>query len=87
MFNKIKTNYLLNNPLELLKNKQVVYETNLNKLELLNPLGILKKGYSVVNKGENVVKSYKSVKKKDEISVRLSDGVIRAEVIESRKSK
>lgn len=87
IFNKIKNNYLLNNPLELIKNKQMIYETNLNKLELLNPLGILKKGYSVVNKGEKVIKSYKSVKKSDKIDIRLSDGIICAEVIESRSNK
>lgn len=87
MFNKIKTNYCLNNPLELLKPKQIILDTNINKLELLNPLGILKKGYSVVSIDEKVVKSYKSVKEKDKISIKLSDGKIYAEVIESRKEK
>ena len=78
--NSLNINLKLN-----LNKKEFIYETNLNKLELLNPLGILKKGYSVVTKDKNVIKSYKSVKKGDKIDVRLSDGYILAEIIESRK--
>lgn len=65
------------------KNKR--YELLLNKLELLNPLGILKKGYSVVSSNNQVVSDYKSVKKGDKLDIRLSSGYILAEVTETKE--
>lgn len=63
-----------------MSNKNKVYELTLNKLDLLNPLGILKKGYSVVTKNEKIVKEYKDVQKGDHISIKLSLGVVDAKV-------
>ena len=53
-----------------------------NKLELLNPLNILNKGYSLVTMGEVVVKDSKQVKKGDNINIKLAKGNIKAEVKE-----
>ena len=61
------------------------YNINLEKLELLNPLSILKKGYSVVSINNKAVSSFKEVKKKDILDIKLSKGYIKAEVIESRE--
>ena len=55
------------------------------ELELLNPLSVLKKGYSVVNLGDKAVTSYKEVKKKDILDIRLSEGILKVETIESRE--
>ena len=68
-----------------LNEKKKIYETNINKLELLNPLSVLKKGYSVVTMNDKSITSYKKVKKKDKINIKLNEGVILAEVLESRK--
>lgn len=67
-----------------LKNKN--YELLLNKLDLLSPLGILKKGYSVVTKDDKVVTDHKALQKDDMIDIRLLDGFVRAKV-ESTKEK
>ena len=85
-FNRIKNNYILNNPLELLNNFNKKHELYINKLDLLNPLSILKKGYSVVTINEKSITSYKEVKKDDELNIRLSEGFIKAKV-ESVKEK
>ena len=72
--------YTLNNPEEIIKNKIKTYELIINKLELLNPLGILKKGYSVVILNGKALTSSKSVKIGDNIDIRLNEGNITAEV-------
>lgn len=64
----------------LMKAKENIYTLTLNKLDLLNPLGILKKGYSVVTKDEKVIKDYKDVEVNDKINIRLSSGVVEAKV-------
>lgn len=84
-FNNIKTNYIMNNPLDLFKNSSNNLEGLINKLELLNPLGILKKGYSVVSSNEKIIKSYKEVKTGDILDIRLNEGFIKASAIETRK--
>ena len=85
-FNRIKNNYILNNPLELLNNFNKKHELYINKLDLLNPLSILKKGYSVVTINEKSITSYKEVKIDDQLNIRLSEGFIKAKV-ESVKEK
>ncbi len=54
-------------------------------MELLNPLGILKKGYSVVSSNDKIIKSYKEVSVGDTINVRLNEGFINASVTDTRK--
>ncbi len=54
------------------------------KLDMLNPLAVLLRGYGVVyDEGKHVVSSVKSFKRGDEFSVRLCDGTVlgRAECI------
>ena len=58
------------------------YKLLINKLELLNPLNILSKGYSLTTVDNEVVNDSKQVKIGDSINVRLSKGNIKAEVKE-----
>lgn len=52
------------------------------KLELLNPVNILKKGYSVVYKDEKIIKNKDEIDVNDKISILLSNGKVGAEVKE-----
>ena len=70
----IKKNYTLNNPDSFLNNYNNTYELLLNKLNLLNPLSVLSKGYSVVTKGMKAVKDTKDIKIKDKLDTRLCKG-------------
>lgn len=74
----VKTNYTLNNPDSLLNNYNNTYELLLNKLNLLNPLNILSKGYSVVKKDGKLIKDIESVNIKDKIEIKLYKGNIEA---------
>ncbi len=50
------------------------YKMLVNTLKLVNPLGILEKGYSLVTKDKKVIKSSKDLKVNDQIHVRLHAG-------------
>ncbi len=52
------------------------------KLELLNPINILDKGYSVTLVNGKIVKSIKEVNIKDKITTKFKDGVVLSEVSE-----
>lgn len=73
--------------LRLLRKKQNEYFLYVSKLELLNPLSIMKKGYSVAKSNGVVVKSIKSVKENDVIDILVNDGVINTKVIKTRKGE
>lgn len=56
------------------------YLVSINKLEALNPLLVIKRGYSVVRKDHKATTSIEKLKKGDNISIELMDGVIDAYV-------
>ena len=58
-------------------------ENNINKLnnlidkiELVNPLNILKRGFSLTYKNNKIIKSVKEIKKDDILNIKLKDGNI-----------
>ena len=53
---------------------------NAEKLSVLNPLSVLTRGYAVASKDDVLVKSVAQVCEGDELSVKVSDGVITAAV-------
>ena len=54
----------------------------INKLDLLSPLNILSKGYSVVSKDEKIIKKAKDLKPDDILNIRMSEGKVSAIVKE-----
>ena len=77
---------LLDNKLEsniniTLKNNKNEFSKLLSKLEVLNPLLTIKRGYSVVRKDNKVISSTKDVKTKDNLELELKDGKINVEVL------
>lgn len=86
---EVKKEKLIN--LEKILNKIVIskidvskhkYEVMINKLDLLNPLNILSKGYSLVTLEDNVVKNSKDLKIEDTINIRMHEGKVKAIVKE-----
>ncbi len=63
------------------------FEKNLNKLELLNPLLTIGRGYSITRKDEKVISSIKEIQPKDKLEVQLKDGFIFTEVIDTKKKR
>ena len=72
-------NKIIINKIDINKHK---YEVMINKLELLNPLNILSKGYSLVTIDGIVVKDTKKIKIEDTINIRMHEGNIKAIVKE-----
>ena len=74
----IKNNYTLNNPDSIINQFNNSYELLLNKLNLLNPLNVLSKGYSVTTINDKAIKDINDVKVNDKINIRLYKGKINA---------
>lgn len=57
-------------------------DRRVHKVITLNPLETLKRGYSVVTKENEVIKSVKNIKIEDEIAIKVIDGIIKGRVKE-----
>ena len=82
-----KTKLLNNYFHRLLEKKQTDYLLKLNKLELVNPLSIMKKGYSLSKVNGTIIKTIKDVKVSDKVDILVNDGVIETTVINVREDK
>ena len=84
---KIKNSYVLTNPKLLYKDNVVCLKNIIDKLELLNPLNILSRGYSITYMSGKALKSVKEVKKDDVLKVKLYDGMLEAKVNKIEEDK
>lgn len=57
-------------------------DRRVHKVITLNPLETLKRGYSVVTKNNEIIKSIKNIKIDDEIVIKVTDGIIKGKVKE-----
>ncbi len=80
LFN-LKNNYILNNPQMLYKFKQQYFVKLTEKLEVLNPLNTIKRGYSIVKVNSKIVTSISDVKINDNLIIDVKDGQIETKVI------
>lgn len=78
----ILQNNLVVNIDKQLKNKERVFERVLTKLETLNPISTIKRGYSITKKEGKVITELKNVKKEDVIKTEVQDGYITSKVLE-----
>ena len=78
----IMSNHIFVNPKDLYKEKTIKLSHIIEKLELINPLGVLKRGYSLTYKEDIIVNSVKKIKKYDVLKVKFSDGVVSTKVID-----
>ena len=65
----------------IIKSKEEQYSKNIAKLEILNPLLTLKRGYTVTRVNDKVISSSKDVKSGDELDIEFKDGKINTKVI------
>lgn len=73
---KIKANYIINNPELLYKEHKNKLDKLTEKLILVNPLDILKKGYSLVYIENKVIKNIDDVKINDNLKIKMHNGII-----------
>jgi exodeoxyribonuclease VII large subunit len=78
---KLENSHVLKNPEQITKKKRDACLKNINKLEVLNPLLTLKRGYAMAKSGDKVISSAKDVKSGDKLDVEFDDGIINTKVI------
>lgn len=72
---------LKNNIVRILQDKKIQFTNKLNQLELLDPTKIMRRGYSIAYSNEDeIIYQSEQLSINDEIKVKLSDGVIHANV-------
>ena len=76
----IKNSYILKNPEIIYKQKKEMIVNIIEKLELINPLKVLKRGYSVIYKDNKIISSIKNLSKGDNLQIKLSDGIIKTKI-------
>jgi len=76
---------LISNMQLILNGKKSQFMMNSSKLEALNPLSVLTRGYSVAYKEKKILQKINDVEINENISVKLSDGFVDATVVSKRK--
>ena len=84
---KDKSSYILNNPSILYKYKKQNLDNLINKLEVLNPMNTLKRGYAIIKKDDNVVSDINNINIDDTINIKLNNGNIISKVMEVNNGK
>lgn len=65
-----------------IRENKLILDANINKIESLSPMNILKNGYALVSKDNNNIKSVKQLNKDDEIILNFYDGDKKAKIME-----
>lgn len=73
--------YILNNPNMLYKYSEQKLSHIISKLEVLNPMNTLGRGYALIKKDDKVVSSIKNIKEEDIVKISLKDGEITSKII------
>ena len=77
----IKNNYILMHPKELYSKKIFNLEKTITKLELLNPLTILKRGYTLTYHSDKILKDIANISINDELKIKFTNGALKVKVI------
>lgn len=72
--NKLTLNYVKNNDIKI--------NSIIEKLEVLNPLNSLKRGYAIVKKDNKAITDLKNLKNNDIINIEMNNGVIKSVISE-----
>lgn len=77
----VKNSNIFKNPEAILNNQKENYLLQISKLDVLNPLNTLKRGYALAKWNGKVISSSKDVKSGDELEVEFDDGNVNTRVI------
>ena len=80
VLNQLKTSYVLTNPEIIYKYKNQELTSIIEKLEVLNPLNTLKRGYTITKINNKVISSINDIKKDDNLEIEFRDGKVNAVV-------
>lgn len=77
---QLKISYIFKKPAIIYEKQKEKLKNDIIKLELINPLKILKRGYSLTYHEDSIINSVKDITKGNHITIRLADGQIGASV-------
>lgn len=80
LLNNLKNNNILLNPIHLYKPQKLELTNIISKLELLNPLSILKRGYTLTYIDNKIVKSVDDINIDTKLKIKFYDGIITTKV-------
>lgn len=72
--NKLTLNYVKTNDIKI--------NNIIEKLEVLNPLNSLKRGYAIVKKDNKTISNIKDINKDDNLNIQINGGIINSKVID-----
>ena len=82
---ELPNSYVFYNPDIVLGVKRNNLENVIHKLEILNPLNTLKRGYTITRFNDKIITNASIVKKDDIITVEFVDGVVKSKILEVDK--
>ena len=83
----IKNSYVLNNPKLMYKDTVNKFVNLVQKLELVNPLNVLKRGYSLTYQDNKLLSNVSNIKINSNLLIKMYDGEIEATVNNITKNK
>lgn len=78
---RLENSIVLKNPTEITHSKREIFLKNFEKLEVLNPLKTLKRGYTLAKSNDKLISSAKDVETGDQIDIEFDDGIVNTKVI------
>lgn len=72
---------------QIMKQQQKRFQSTVRTLEVLNPLAIMSRGYSIVYDDEQIITSVQQLEKQQELKLQLSDGHATVQVIATNKTE
>ena len=82
---ELTNSYVFYNPDIVLGVKRNNLENVIHKLDILNPLNTLKRGYTITRFNDKIITNASIVKKDDIITVEFVDGVVKSKILEVDK--
>lgn len=71
---------LMNYSVKIIENQKMKLSALDNSLDILNPVNVLKRGYSLTSINGVIIRSVKDAEKNDVLETRLQDGKIKSRV-------
>jgi len=84
-FEILKNNYILSKPELLYKDNVIRLNILIEKLELINPLGVLKRGYSLTYQDDKLINNIDDIKIDSNITIKMHNGDLTAKVLDINK--
>ena len=78
---KAKSSNVIKDPQSIIENKRDILKESTAKLNVLNPLLTIQRGYAVARTGGKIVSSAKDLKKDDELELQFKDGKVNTRVL------